>query len=94
MDHTSKNELLKENTIRFTKANQPNRKQTNTWKPTLITMLIFLVIWIHNKNQPTKDPPPHSNPLMSVNAMASYAGNMWKDIESKNKEKTLPPETN
>ena len=54
----------------------------------------ILALWIHNENKPTMDPPSNSNILMSVNAMASYAGNMWKDIESKNKEKTLPPETN
>ena len=31
---------------------------------------------------------------MSVNAMVSYAGNMWEHLESKSKQKTLPPETN
>ena len=93
-DHETKKELLKETTVRFTKANQPNRQQTKPWKQTFITMLIFLAIWIHNKNKPTMDPPSNFNPLMSVNAMASYTGNMWKHLESRNKEVTLPPETN
>ena len=86
-------ELLEEKIETLEKANQQNRKQTNPWKEIFITMVIFLALWTHNENKPTKDPPPNSDPLMSVNTMASYASNMWKDIESKNKEKTLPPET-
>ena len=40
-DHATKKELLKETTVRFTKSNKPKRQQTNPWKQTFITMLIF-----------------------------------------------------